>query len=402
MKSTCISCQSNNVIQLLDFGVQPPSNRFLNKEESALEKHPLMLGMCNSCNHIQLLNPMSVEMVRSRFNWVSYNEPEGHLDDVVSKLTALPGITSESSIIGVSYKEDTTLERLKKQGFHNLYRLRPETDFLIPPDSGIEVIQEHITPETARAIAAKRCPADILYARHILEHAHNPDIFTHALKLLVKEGGYLVFEIPDSEKFMRHLDYPFIWEEHISYFIEKSLEQFVRIQNLEIIDLYRYEYTFEDVLVVITKVNNVVSYTEPNNKVDNYIANLTHNFAIKLPVFKDGIRQVLMEYINTGKKIGIFGAGHLATKYLNFFELTGIVEMVLDDNPHKQGLFMPGSRIPIADSSNLKQINLCLLSLSPESEKKVLEKYHPYVENGCEFRSIFAGSPISIFNTSCI
>jgi len=93
----------------------------------------------------------------------------------------------------------------------------------------------------------------------------------------------------------------------------------------------------------------------------------------------------------------VFGAGHLAAKFLNLFDLQDLVYCVIDDNPHKLGLRMPGSGVPVRPSSVLidEKIDLCLLSLSPESEKKVIADKQAYVDQGGQFRSIFTLSPIA-------
>ena len=67
---------------------------------------------------------------------------------------------------------------------------------------------------------------------------------------------------------------------------------------------------------------------------------------------------------------------------------------VIDDNPHKRGLYMPGSKLPIAGSPALleRDISLCLLSLNPIGEQKVIEKNSAFVERGGTFASIFPAS----------
>ena len=59
---------------------------------------------------------------------------------------------------------------------------------------------------------------------------------------------------------------------------------------------------------------------------------------------------------------------------------------------------MPGSRLPIRSSSVIEdeRIDLCLLSMSPESEEKVLLAKKAYLERGGEFRSIFPLSPLAL------
>ena len=94
----------------------------------------------------------------------------------------------------------------------------------------------------------------------------------------------------------------------------------------------------------------------------------------------------------------MFGAGHLACKFINLMEVGPYQDFVVDDNPHKKGLFMPGSRLPILDTSALleRDLRLCLLSLNPESEKKVLAKNASFTERGGIFASIFPSNPRSI------
>ena len=45
----CISCESNNVKKAIDFGEQPPSNRYLNNAQEFCETHELIFGYCNDC-----------------------------------------------------------------------------------------------------------------------------------------------------------------------------------------------------------------------------------------------------------------------------------------------------------------------------------------------------------------
>ena len=53
--------------------------------------------------------------INPKYDWISYNEPEEHLDRLAKTITKLPGINKYSKVCGLSYKEDTLLERLKKK-----------------------------------------------------------------------------------------------------------------------------------------------------------------------------------------------------------------------------------------------------------------------------------------------
>ena len=60
-------------------------------------------------------------------------------------------------------------------------------------------------------------------------------------------------------------------------------------------------------------------------------------------------------------------------------------------------MLMPGSRVPIRGAAALKDIDICLLSLNPESEQKVVAKHQEFRESGGRFLSIFALSQNSVY-----
>ena len=102
----------------------------------------------------------------------------------------------------------------------------------------------------------------------------------------------------------------------------------------------------------------------------------------------------LKEYRRDQGKIALFGAGHLACAFVNFLGLKEDIAFFVDDNSNKKGLFMPGSRLPIYGSHSLleEHIKLCLLSLNPLSEEKVIANNKNFTDQGGTFKSIFPAS----------
>src|SRR4051812_23101443 len=116
---SCLICQSSSVETMINFGEQPISNRYLSSNATQEFKHPFNLGYCQFCSLVQLIKPPMSHELRPRFDWITYKEPEGHLDDLVDLLSQLPNITAESGFCGVSEYEDTTLDRLRRKNFLN-------------------------------------------------------------------------------------------------------------------------------------------------------------------------------------------------------------------------------------------------------------------------------------------
>ena len=391
----CISCSTTSVNPLLDFDQQPPSNRFFREGEPQSESHSLALGQCAACGLVQLVNPMSEDMVRSHHAWISYNEPEGHLDKMVDDLIRMTGLKPDASIVGLSYKDDTTLARFNRRGFVNTYRYDMDRDLgIADPLAGLETIQCATTAERADALVKKHGQADLLLVRHLLEHAHAPKRFLDALGRLVKPTGSLVFEMPESKKFLAAFDYSFVWEEHIAYFTVETLRRLIHHARFDSWALMTYEYPLEDSLVAVVRpVSTDKTAGEPAAA---EIA-LGDQYGKHFAQARERTRADLYRLRNEGTRVAVFGAGHHAAKFLNLFDLQDLIYCVIDDNSHKLGLRMPGSGVPVRPSSVLidEKIDLCLLALSPDSEKKVIAAKQAYVDQGGQFRSIFTLSPIA-------
>jgi hypothetical protein len=100
------------------------------------------------------------------------------------------------------------------------------------------------------------------------------------------------------------------------------------------------------------------------------------NYAKSLPSQKSHIQTYLSQLKQRKEKIAALGAGHLMCSFINLLEVNTLIDVVVDDNPHKQGLYMPGSKIPIVSSRVLESegIKICLMGVNPENEAKVFEK----------------------------
>jgi hypothetical protein len=393
MKS-CAICNGNDVHQFLDMGNQPVTNRFLQNAGDQENSYPLAVGFCRSCGLVQLTASPAADALTPIYDWIFYNEPESHLDSLVDIIRVLPGISPEiSKITGLSYKDDTTLNRLEVQGFEFIKRIDARTDLGVNKENaGIELIQGAITHEVAKHIVKRSGLTDILVVRHILEHTVAPSAFLAGLKELVTDKGYIVLEVPDCEKAFRNLDYTTIWEEHRLYFTQESFRQCLHLNGFQLHSFHEYKYPFENSLVAIVQPAPLQSLPSP------FSSAVADTFGVNFVSRKGLLRNYFTKVKQQGNKIAIYGAGHLACAYLNYFDLGAVIDIVVDDNVHKQGLYMPGSKIPILHPSALLEqgVKLCLLALIPELEPKIVARHDGYAKTGGVFASIFPGSPLAV------
>lgn len=393
--NTCHLCETESVTELLDLGMQPICNRFLADPEDEEYTHPMTIGQCNVCGLVQIINPVPACELLPWYEWITYNEPEGHLDDLSDIIRNLPGVTGESTVCGISFKDDSSLTRLEQQGFKHAWRIDPKDDLGISnPRAGVETIQDCLTAEVASRIVKRRGTPDIVIVRHILEHAHNALKFMEALRQLVDPEGYIVVEVPDCMRALQNCDYTSLWEEHVLYFTPETFKHCFTFGDLSLVRFECYPYPFENSLVAIVQAQDRVTPSFPAEDALENERRRAQVYSEGLAKYRAELKKFFSEQRQSQGKIALFGAGHLACTFVNLLGLQDYIEFIVDDDPHKQGLLMPGSRLPIHGSIALveKNIKLCLLSLNPLSEEKVIQKNQDFLERGGTFFSIFPGS----------
>ncbi len=394
--STCYFCHSKNVAKLLDLGQQPVSNRFLRGKTDNEKNYPLVMNQCQDCGLIQINDPVPADELRPPYDWITYNEPEGHLDTLVEIIKKLPGVTPDSKFCGITFKDDSTLMRLQKLGFSNTYRLDPKQDLDIDYEgAGAETIQAHLKPQRALNIAQRSGKFDVVIIRHILEHVHDATGFIQALRNLLNDGGRIIFEVPDCSKALDTCDYTTIWEEHTLYFTPATFQNSLTLAGFKLERYECYPYPFENSLVGIVRTTVQVKQPQLPKEILNQELTRADRFVRDLPRKAYALQKFLKEYRQNKRKIALFGAGHLACTFVSVLGIRDCIDFFVDDNPHKRGLFMLGCQLPIYESAALrkKNVGLCLLSLNPLSEEKVLQAHQDWKGT---FLSIFPSSRIAL------
>jgi hypothetical protein len=382
---------------LIDFGDQPVCHRFIEGAEKE-ERRSLALGQCEACGLIQLTTPMPVEVLSPRYDWIKYNEPEAHLESMAQRIAALPGISTDSRILGVCLNERPLLGIMQARGFRHADMVDPVRDLgLEDGKSGVESVQSRLTRQAAEAIVRERGFSDVVIARRILEHAHDLVEFLRALRALVHPQGYVVVEVPDCQKELELVDVGAIWEEHILYFTAETFQEIFPFSGLNIQQFESYPDPQENCLVVIAQPGETVPAFLKDRVLKQEIERAAA-FVNGLVSLREGLRRHLSNYHSRCGKVAVLGGGHRSCVYINLLQIKDYIEFVIDDDPHKQSLRMPGSRLPIRRSNALLESNikLCLLGINPESENKVIARSQDFVNHGGCFASISPNSVLAL------
>src|ERR1700686_4044400 len=88
----CGACQAGPLEPVLDLGKQPVCSHYTAVLGVPVLERDLALSVFANCGVLQLARPFPFRDLVPPFDWITYREPEDHLDGVAEKIPALPGI----------------------------------------------------------------------------------------------------------------------------------------------------------------------------------------------------------------------------------------------------------------------------------------------------------------------
>ncbi|MBT5400792.1 SAM-dependent methyltransferase [bacterium] len=383
-----------NKENLINFGKQPVSNRFLYNINDNAPSFDLGLDICINTGLVCINKPFPISEVKPRYGWITCFEPEEHLDNLTQTIINLPGITKSSVFGAYSFKDDSTIDRVRNNGFNKTWRIDPKDDLNLDNIFlSVESYQDSLNSEKVNNIIKKNGQADVFIIRHVLEHSYDIVSFVNFIKLFIKDNGYIVWEIPDCERAISAGDCTIVWEEHTFYFTEFTFKIFLHECGFSIEYYKCVQYPLENSIIAIVKNNTNYEYTLEGDLVQHEI-NRARQFVDKINYRRDVIRKKLVDISSKYGDIAIFGGGHLSVAFISILNLSDLFNYVVDDNENKKGMYMPIGKIPIIDSKSMiqKGISVCLLALNPQNHNLVISNNDNFVKNGGIFLSIFPGT----------
>ena len=215
---------------------------------------------------------------------------------------------------------------------------------------------------------------DLVVSRQVLEHVLDLDNFFACANQLLSEDGFLFIDVPDCERGVEQGDCSIIWEEHVSYFSETVLVAAFRQYGFEPKTIRHYNFSGGTVAILAQKSSSTTSIDRITT------SDITKNidaFQSQAAVYQENLSIGLQEARRRNTKVVLYGTGCRACTVVNALKLGKFIDYAIDDQVERQGLFMPGSRLPIHDPSVIKDIGapfICLLAVNNENEAKVKAK----------------------------
>jgi len=183
---------------------------------------------------------------------------------------------------------------------------------------------------------------DCITCRHTMEHIHDASAFMEKIRKSVGDSTpVLLFEVPCI---VRILDIQAFWDifyEHCSYFSPGSFARLFRRSGFEVLDMFM-EY---DNQYLFMEARPVGSPSETAHPMEESVAELkakTHMFVDKINAELSAWRARLEEFKVEGQRVVVWGGGSKSVGFLTQFGDLGVIDHVVDINPHMTGNFIPG------------------------------------------------------------
>ena len=397
-RKTCRLCSIRKFKLVLNLGHQPPSNSFLSKNQlkKPEQKFPLRLYLCKKCYHIQLLDVIDKKYLFSNYLYMtSASKPIiDHFQEYVNAIyNKFLKNKQEKIVIEIGSNDGTLLRNFLKYDV-NVLGIEPAKNLArISRKSKIKTENSFFDYNLAKRISNEK-KADVIIANNILGHVDNLRDFIRGIRILLKENGIFVFEVPHSLKLIKNLEFDTIYHEHLSYFSIISLRRWLRKNQLEIFNIEKQDVHGGTIRVFVSKKNKF----KKKNSVEDFIkqekGNGLNNIQTYFKFSKDveNLKFLLQKKIKIlkGKNKIIFGYGASAkgNVLLNYCQIDNkILDFITDTTVLKQGKFTPGTKIPIINPKNRpkKDPMMVGLLLAWNYKNAIIENEKKYLKNGGKF-----------------
>jgi SAM-dependent methyltransferase len=345
------------VSSLIDFGRFPIHKHYLKERGEKRALYCMHLGFCESCGLSQLIDPAPAFESYETYVNLSSDKPQPQMAREIEAISRF--LPYGASVIECGSNDGSFLQLLEGAGF-DATGIDPAKDaHAIASAKGLNVVCESLTSKTALGTY------DLFVSRQNLEHIQDLRDMALAIRRLVKPGGYALIEVPDFAQNIKNRDYA-IWEEHVNYFTEETLQQFCSLAGMVIINSEYLQFSGGS-FFSIARTCEVPEF-RPSDSLK--AANLAYGF--EWPFFRARFRSTLEEIPG---KIALYGAASRILFLINALGIADKISFIVDDQLTKQGLYAPGSELAIRDASALAEAKVALLSVNIENERSVIDAH---------------------------
>lgn len=388
----CRFCHAPLTHTFVDLGISPLSNSYVKKSD--LNKgeifYPLNVKVCSSCKLVQL---EEFEKPESIFNseyayFSSYSSTwlehaRVYCDEMLNRFR----LTEKSQVVEIASNDGYLLKNFVALGIPALGIEPTKNTAEAAMAQGVNTLVSFFGKSTADDLVLSGFSADLLVANNVLAHVPDINDFVSGLKLLLKPEGVITVEFPHLLNLIKYNQFDTIYHEHFSYFSLLVVDKIFSFYGLEIFDVEELPTHGGSLRVFAQHVNGKHAVKSSVGFVIDKELCAGFDSLEVYDSFSDRVNKIKYDLLNflllaksKGLKVAGYGAPAKGNTLLNYCGVhSDLIQFTVDSNPHKQGTYLPGTRIPVYEPSELRNMKPDIVIILPWNIKEEIISLHGYI-----------------------
>ena len=230
-------------------------------------------------------------------------------------------------------------------------------------ERGVETIGRFFGEKFAQDFVSQRRSADLVIGNNVLAHVPDINDFVAGLAGMLTPEGVVTLEFPHLLQLVAQNQFDTVYHEHFSYFSLQTAQRILARQGLRIWDVEELP-THGGSLRLWACRNDAIHQANANrwalsakeSAAGMHGMDYYRGFQAKADTVKNEFLGFLLECKRTGKHVVGYGAAAKGNTLLNYAGVRpDLLPYVVDASPHKQGRYLPGSRIPVVAEEQIRQ-----------------------------------------------
>ncbi len=357
---TCRFCATRLTESFCDLGMSPLSNSFIAADQLLeMERfYPLHAYFCTKCFLVQVPEHATPAHIFTDYAYFSsYSDSWlAHSRRYVETMTQRLGLDARSHVVEIGSNDGYLLQYFKEKGIPVLGIEPAENVAKVALERGIPTKSVFLGKDTAAVLASEGPKADLLLANNVLAHVPDVNSFVAGFKILLGDKGLITVEFPHLMHLCELNQFDTIYHEHYSYLSLITVSAIFAAHGLAVFDVEELPTHGGSIRIYAghaSEYAGTIGARVREMHARERAAGLTD------PAFLRGFderametKRALLEFLigarRRGKTVVGYGAPAKGNTLLNYCGVRAdFLDYVVDRSPHKQGLFLPGTHIPI-------------------------------------------------------
>ena len=361
MNCLCRFCQSPVTQTLVDLGATPLANSYLpSADPSAISsemRFPLHVVICNACWLAQTTETPPADAIFSHDYAYLSSWSEGwvaHAARYAEDMAARFKLGKQSMVVEVASNDGYLLQHFVKEGIPVLGVEPAGHAASLAEKKGVPTKVLFFNEDTAMQLESEGFVADLMAANNVLAHVPEIKDFARGFKVLLKPRGVATFEFPHLASLLDLVQFDTIYHEHYSYLSLTFLGRLMADVGLEVFDIEKLLTHGGSLRVYVGhKGAHTVCESVAGVQAEEDARNMNQSGGYAdMAAAVDRIVAEFCDFLSQAKAQGKTVAGYgAAAKGNTFLNVAGVdatdVAFVVDRNPSKQNMLLPGSHIPV-------------------------------------------------------